>query len=1035
MPAPHDRRTDRADTLDDWIAQRLAALPLVGRSEELSALRAALEEARAGRDGTVILVGEAGVGKTRLVTATADEAERHGWRAALGRAYPVETGIPYALFADALLPLLRQLDAPALATLTRGSTDEVAYLFPALAAPDKRPILPATDDPAALKSRLFWNFSQLLSRLAAKQPLLVVLEDLQFADASSLELLHFVARQLGGGGARVMLLCTYSETERERNAALGVTEQSLISLGVARRYRVRPLAPMDVEEVIRHVFDVDPVVIGKFARLLHDWTRGNPTFISETLRAVLSSGTLYRAGNTWLGWDAERLDVPGTIRDALMARVARLSAPARMVMELAATIGTRSSYEVLRSATALAEPELLGALDELRRAQILTESDDGGNVTYGFREPMLRDAVYAEQGLARRRVLHTVVAETLERVYGDAALEHADELAFHFTRGEKRDLAPAAVKYLSAAGRQALAKSADREAERYLAAALEQVDRGAAVASPDFVLGLVEDLARARERLGEYDAAFTLWTRAREAAMGDQRRLAAVERHMGLACHRRGRHEEALQHFEKGLEAAQQVEHHTLAARLQVARALVLQELGQPEEARRALGSALEIAERSGDSALLAHVYHALLQLHLWSGSPDLAREHAARAIRLARSGPQQTAEWTVRWTLPGDQRFVTWSAHWALAMLGVLTGATEDASREIAESEHAADELRSQMLRVWTAEASILYATAVGTWDTGIALAERTIALARALNQYTLLPRLLVWSGFLHLGRNEVEIGKQYVHEAWELSGAGGSGSRAPDVHAVVPAHTGLATYYATIGDHARAIRIAETGLTIADRTGYVLWGIYRLLPLLAELYLRVGDGERAASTSARLRRDAERLGHTLGLAWADACDALIVADDRDCSRAIPLLSMAADRLEAVPFLFDAARLRRELARCRLDVGDREEALRDMRRAHDLFARLGAERELRQTRDELRELGARTPARAASNVAARLTPREMEIVRLAAERKSNKEIGRALGLSPRTVSTHLSNIFAKLSIDSREALTEYLRKIGVSIR
>ena len=549
------------------------------------------------------------------------------------------------------------------------------------------------------------------------------------------------------------------------------------------------------------------------------------------------------------------------------------------------------------------------------------------------------------------------------------------------------------------------------------------------------MLGLVEDLARARERLGEYDAAFTLWTRAREAAMGDQRRLAAVERHMGLACHRRGRHEEALQHFEKGLEAAQQVEHHTLAARLQVARALVLQELGQPEEARSALGSALEIAERSGDNALLAHVYHALLQLHLWSGSLDLARKHAARAIGLAGGAPHRTAEWTVRWTLPGGQRFIAWSSHWALAMLGTLTGASEDASREIDESERAADELRSPVLRVWTGEASILHATAVGTWEAGLALAERTVALARTLNQYTLLPRLLVWSGILHLRRGEVDAGKQCVHEAWELSGAGGSRDHPLDVHAVVPAHTGMAMYYSTIGDDARAIRLAETGLAIADRTGYVLWGMYRLLPFLAELYLRVGDAQRAASTSARLRRDAERLSHALGLAWADACDALLVVTEGELERAIPLLSAAADRLEAIPFVPDAARLRRQLAQCRLEVGDRDGALRDMRRAHDLFARLGAEPELRETRDELRELGARPPARPASTAAVRLTPREMEIVRLVAEHKSNKEIGRALGLSPRTVSTHLSNIFAKLSVSSREALAQYLRKIGFPTR
>ncbi|MDQ3809597.1 MAG: AAA family ATPase, partial [Chloroflexota bacterium] len=532
MGTPQDRQTDR---LDDWISQRLATLPLVGRAEELRALSAALDEARAGRGNTAILTGEGGVGKTRLARAVAEQAERQRWTIAAGRAYPVETGVPYAIFADALLPLFRQLDPSALTLLTRGGADELAYLFPALASPDRRVSPPAPDDPAALKSRLFWNLSQFLARLAAKQPLLVVLEDLQWADASSLELLHFVARQLRGGGARILILCTYNETDREQTAALGAAVQSLVSLGAARRYPVKPLGPADIEELIRQVFGVDPTVTHRFGRLLHDWTRGNPSFVGETLTALVTSGTLHRAGNTWLGWDVEALDVPGSIRDALVARIARLSAPARAVAELTAVIGTRTSYEVLREAAALPEAELLAALDELRRGGMLTEADQGATVTYEFSQPMLRDAIYAELGLARRRVLHTVVAETLERVHGNAVLDHADELAFHFARGDKRELAPAAVKYLAAAGRQALARSADREAEQYLAAALEQVDRGAAAVSADVRLALVEDLARARERLGDYDAALALWEKARSAAeaTGDARHLAAVERHIG----------------------------------------------------------------------------------------------------------------------------------------------------------------------------------------------------------------------------------------------------------------------------------------------------------------------------------------------------------------------------------------------------------------------------------------------------------------------------------------------------------------------
>jgi DNA-binding CsgD family transcriptional regulator len=142
-------------------------------------------------------------------------------------------------------------------------------------------------------------------------------------------------------------------------------------------------------------------------------------------------------------------------------------------------------------------------------------------------------------------------------------------------------------------------------------------------------------------------------------------------------------------------------------------------------------------------------------------------------------------------------------------------------------------------------------------------------------------------------------------------------------------------------------------------------------------------------------------------------------------------LLDSAATALEAIPWPADAARLRRQLAGRLADLGDREGALRELRRAHEVLSRLGAERELAKARDQFRELGARPPARSGGG-AAGLTGRELEIARMAAERKSNKAIGRALGISPRTVGTHLSNIFRKLEVESRAELVDLARQGGM---
>jgi DNA-binding CsgD family transcriptional regulator len=198
----------------------------------------------------------------------------------------------------------------------------------------------------------------------------------------------------------------------------------------------------------------------------------------------------------------------------------------------------------------------------------------------------------------------------------------------------------------------------------------------------------------------------------------------------------------------------------------------------------------------------------------------------------------------------------------------------------------------------------------------------------------------------------------------------------------------------------------------------------MHRLLPIMAEAYLSMGDVEGATRVGARLRADAERLGHDLGIGWADACDAFLVWLRGDIDEAVRCLRAAAERLESVPVIPAAARLRRHFAARLRDSGRTDEALRELRQLHEVFARLGAERELAKTREQLRELGARPPSRGDAAQGG-LTSREAEIARLVAARQSNKTIAKTLDISPRTVTTHLSNIFRKLEIGSRGELAD----------
>ena len=980
-------------------------LPHVGRASELAVLTDWLSDVGSGRGGVQIVAGQSGIGKTRLAKAIVERAEREKWLVAIGRVYSVESGVPYAVWSDAFVQLLRGIETGARNVLTRGG-DWLGTICPAF----------ATDAPADEesqrdgKARLLWNCAQFLTRVAEKQPLLLVLENLHLADMASLELLHFVARQIPR--ARVAIIATYAEQELEKVPALREMEQSLLALGTAKLMRLDALTQTDIEQLVCEAFTVDHAPARQLARRLFSWTRGHPFFVEETLKSLVESGRLYERGGSWLGWEVQELDLPRTVRSAVSKRLDHLGADARAVACVAAVLGARLRFSVLRAVSDLSKEQLLSAIDELCRAGILVESPLSEDGDYEFAHPIIQDVIYDSLGVARTRMLHTSIAHALEKFFGAEALSRADVLAFHFSRAEPEADGRKAALYLAAAGRDALTRHADRAAAEYLSAALERQ-------SPDVDADtLIDDLAQAKQRLGDYDGAMGLWQRARAEAdaRGNHRRCARVERRMGQACYWSGRFEESLAHFEAALSFATRAGDDAERAQIQINRGAVWQLLGKPKDAQGDLIGALEVAQRLGDRALLARSHRALLFLHTFIGPPETARSHGEHALRLA----EET-----------DDKIVKWSAHHGLAALAGLTSNGATVLRHVEAAERLTDELQSPLLRVYIDEVSMQYAFASGNWDAGIALAERTIVTARELNQRTILPRLLVWATQFYTARGEYERAKEYLDEAWELAVARAARGRPIELHSQVTVYAGMASYHLAVGDYAKAVEIGEQGIALADRAGYVPWVTWRLLPVTAEAAFWKRDVERARQLRDRMREDCERMGHRLGLVWVDAGDGLIARIREDYARAAELLSKAIDGLEGIPWVFDAARLRRWYADVLMRLGDQEGGIRELRKSHETLARLGARVEMERAREMMKQLGVRLPTRGPEGGLrkAKLTGRESDIARLVAARKSNKEIAVQLGISARTVTTHVANIFSKLGVSSRGELADRMRE------
>jgi DNA-binding CsgD family transcriptional regulator len=995
------------------LSSELPRLPVVGRSHELLTLRRGLERTREGEGSVWFLSGPDGVGKSCLARSAAEEAERQGFLVARGCAFPMESGVPYSIFCDLLDPLVRDRSDEALVALTRGSP-EFQLICPSLVRPEGGGLgAVAGDGVPDLRNRLLWNLPPFLDRLRRDQPLLLILEDLEWADPSSLELLHFLGRQVPG--RPLSLLATFSTEPRggDGEGAFRDAVQSLVTRSGASILKLGPLAAEEVEELVSRGFGVDPAVIGDFARALHHWTGGNPHFIETTLSDLLSTGRLRREGGRWVGWSLDGVEPPGSIRELVRERVARLEPGARELADWVAVLGPAPAFHLVRRASDLPDDRLLGALEELARHRILHEVDSGEEVILAFRHPVVREVIYGEIGPARVRMLHERVARVLEEAYGEAALLRADQLAHHFVRAGGEDRGGAAFRYLAAAGRNALAVQSNAEAAAYLRDAWARFQDGARDPDDPQGIGLLMDLGRAEQRLGHFVQAEKALTDALHRAEGEAPdRAARVQRRLGLVAFWGGRVDEALHVWQEGLERARQAGRPRLEARFHLDRSAALREMGRRDEAEAAALAALALGEDCGDPTVKGAAHRMLLLLHTWTGNQDKAREHGRAAVALAEESGN-----------PVDR----FAAHWAMAVLEGLSGHPPATRHHLDRAGALAGALDSPLLRLQVLEVEIEYAHGLGLWERGVDMAQEAIRMARELNQLLALPRLLVWSGLLHMGRGEMEPARREIQEAWGLTEGQGTASPAT-THGIILAHLGMASLHLAEERFSDAIRVGEAGMERVDEVGYTVWAIHRLLPTIAEASLHLRDLDRATRLPRRLRSEAERFGHRPGLIWADACDGLVKWLQGDVEGGAAQMAAAADRLEALADFPEAARLRRQLAGRLAELGDRDAAVRELRRVHDRLAEMGAEPELNKARGQFREVGARPPSRSAAPGVAGLTAREFEIARLVGARKSNKAIARTLGISPRTVGTHLSNIFRKLEVGTRVELGDRVR-------
>jgi tetratricopeptide (TPR) repeat protein len=648
------------------VLDRIARGRLVARERELAHLRAVWRRAAGGEGQVLLISGEPGVGKSRLVRELVTQVQVGGDRALVGECY-AESGTLYAPFAQMVRQALepdggggKDLNLPGFALA------DLVALAPALRLEFPEVPLNPSLDPQSEQQRLLESIVALCAALTARRPLLLVLEDGHWADSGSLALLRYLARRTRR--QPVLIVVTYREVELDETRPFREVLVDLNRERLATRIKLSRLDREGTGRLLAALFAEE--ITPEFLHGIYRETEGNPFFVEEVCKALVEDGVLTFADGRWQRPSMDRLDVPQSLRLAVQSRVSRLPGEVQDILQMAALLGREFSADVLVEAMGKAgtnEEAVIEGLEVATRAQLVVETGGRREPVFSFVHALIA-ATLAEVPILRRRRLHRHAAEALEKLHP----EEDGALAHHYAAAGDDERA---LAYSTRAGDRAAAVYANAEAERHYRAALELVQDSSARAKLLGKLGLaLSDQSLFEEALvtwrhgielfaqaGDPDGVACLYARASAATWetGDIQGslavcregmaavfristeppigagMAGLQHETARACHFNGLQEEASSWARKALDLAEQLTDAELHVDCLITLALLP---GQPpEEAIGLLRRALEVATPAGLLHQAARAENNLGAMYQGLFDLDRAREHFLRAAELAR--------------------------------------------------------------------------------------------------------------------------------------------------------------------------------------------------------------------------------------------------------------------------------------------------------------------------------------------------------------------------------------------------------------
>ncbi|MCB8984499.1 MAG: DUF2791 family P-loop domain-containing protein [Ardenticatenaceae bacterium] len=970
----------------------------VGRREEINQLDAVLNAVQNGVGRCVLVSGEAGIGKSRLLAEVQDRAERAGFKLLNGRCFEQDRSFPYAPLVDMLRPFFAQIVASDHLTALGSLAPEIIKLLPELEPHFFLPLSGSSLDSEIEKRRLFEALTTLFWHQAEIGPLLLVVEDLHWSDQASLEFLLHLVRRIAGRPIALLL------TSRIIQAQAGLAEllAGLDREPIAQEIKLNPLDRNEVSQLLKGILNQTEEPSTEFVEAVYTLTEGNPFFAEEICTSLIASGDIYFAEDQWRRKPLSQIDIPDSVQRVVQRRVSHISQAGRQFIDLAAVSGRSFDFAVLQILTGHSDKELLDLIKELLAARLVVEESAD---RFAFRHALTREALYGRLLARERQALHGQLVKAIEQVHADSLESHLEALAYH---AYEAALWPKTVQYARRAGEKALALFAPHAAAEQFSRAIEAAEQLSQASTP----ALYKLRGQAHDTLGNFNEARADYEAALQAARNvrDQQATWQLLLDLGLLWASRD-YERTGDYCQQALDLARTMEDEAAVGHSLNRLGNWLMNSGRASEALDYHREALSLFEGVNDQTGIAKTLDLLAMTSNQSGNAASTVTYYERAIPILR----ELHDWQ---TLSSS-----------LANLAIYTMSLEQANEAI----KLAHDIGWQSGEAYALNCLSLVLFSRGRYGESLNTRTQSLKLAQAIEHPQWTSANHIYFGFYYIellaltrAQNHLEAGltlsKQIGSTFFSWMGGGWLASIYILQGQLEAAETLLAELPQEWIPTLYTLRLAGVELALAQQDAT------RMLQLLDDLL-----------SLLPVLENARIMIPFLGPVWILHSQALLLLGRLDEAEQVLLQAVELYTKHGIaPGLW-----RNYIALGKIYLADaRTEQAREMfTLARTQITTLGLtldeedlrENFLRRALAVIPDIQPPTPRQAAKQEFGGLTRRERQVATVVAQGLTNQEIADELVVSIKTVEAHVTRILSKLGFSSRAQIAAWAVDKGLA--